>query len=201
MNEDAEDSVTHWLHGLKTGDSVAAQALWDRYFGQLVRIAEAKLQHIARDADGEDVALSAMKSVMIGIRNDRFPSVSDRASLWPLLVTITARKAITEMRRQLRKKRKVTATISLAEIEDYVGRNPSPEFAAQVADELGRLVSALDDPTLTLVAVRKLEGATHQEIANELGCSAKTVLRKLNRIRREWEVRHEAELESTGDAE
>ena len=32
-------SVSHWLDGLRGGDSVAAQELWNRYFARLVSVA------------------------------------------------------------------------------------------------------------------------------------------------------------------
>jgi RNA polymerase sigma factor (sigma-70 family) len=186
MEAESLGSVSHWIEGLRKGDSVAAQELWNRYFSQLVRVAQARLRSISREVSGEDVALSALKSVMIGVQNDRFPELTDRTSLWPLLVTITARKAITELRRKLAQKRAVSMEVSLTEIRDYVGLEPTPEFAVEVADELECLVVRFGDPTLRLIAQRKLEGSTHDDIANELGVSRKTVIRKLNRIRQEW---------------
>ncbi len=33
----AEGSVTHWFKQLEQGDSAAIQAVWERYFPQLVR--------------------------------------------------------------------------------------------------------------------------------------------------------------------
>ncbi len=37
-------SVSQWLLGLKGGDSVAAQKLWERYYHRLVSLARAKLR-------------------------------------------------------------------------------------------------------------------------------------------------------------
>ncbi len=51
-------SVTHWIHAIKTGESAAASALWERYFEKLVRLARGKLDGMPRRiADEEDVAL------------------------------------------------------------------------------------------------------------------------------------------------
>ena len=93
METETSGSVTHWLDGLKAGESVAAQALWNRYFGQLVAVARSRLKSLSQEADSEDVALSALRSVMLGVRADRYPNLNDRTGLWPLLVTITARKS------------------------------------------------------------------------------------------------------------
>jgi hypothetical protein len=65
-------SVTTWLALLKAGDEAAADALWRRYFAQLVEVAR---QHLARHArhaaDGEDVALAAFAGFCAGVAAGR----------------------------------------------------------------------------------------------------------------------------------
>jgi len=112
MNFPSRGSVTGWLDQLKAGDDIAAQELWHRYFTQLVTLARQRLRGLGRDLDEEDVALSALKSAMLGVQNNRFPELTDRTGLWPLLVTITARKAINEIRRQRTKKRDHAAEVA-----------------------------------------------------------------------------------------
>jgi RNA polymerase sigma factor (sigma-70 family) len=187
MDGPSEGSVSHWIQDLKQGDSLAAQQLWNRYFSQLVRVALNRLRGMSQVEAAEDIALSALKSVMIGIEEDRYPLLADRDSLWPLLVTITARKSITEMRRQLAQKRSINMEVQQSDIQEFIGENPTPAFAMEVADELERLVLKLNDPTLRIIVERKLDGVSHEDLAKELGCSPRTVIRKLNRIRQEWE--------------
>src|SRR5437016_129420 len=87
-------SVTSWLARLKAGDSDAAQALWQRYYTQLVELARHHLaQHIRRASDEEDVALSAFAALCAGVAAGRFPRLADRHDLWRLLLTITVRHA------------------------------------------------------------------------------------------------------------
>lgn len=190
MKTDDRGSVSHWLDGLREGDSMAAQELWDRYFARLASVAQARLQSLSREASGEDIALSAIKSVMIGVRENRYPDLNDRSGLWPLLVTITARKSISEQRRQLAQKRTRAIECRLEDVQDYIGVEPSPEFAIEVADELERLVRVLDDSNLRHIVEQKLAGYTNEEIAEELDCSTRTVIRKLKRIRQEWRESH-----------
>lgn len=185
-SDSSRGSISHWLDGLRKGDSLAAQELWNRYFARLVAVAQARLSNLSREASGEDVALSALKSVMIGVRENRFPDLADRSSLWPLLVTITARKSVSEVRRQLAQKRSVAAECRFEDVRDYIGVEPTPEFAIEVADELERLVLSLGDPSLRRLVEQKLAGCTNEEIANEFGCTVRTVIRKLNLIRQEW---------------
>ena len=199
MDLQPDGSVTHWLGALKGGDAAAAQRLWERYFDRLVRLARAKLGAMPRGAaDEEDVALSAFHSFCQGAARGRFPRLDDRDNLWRLLVTITARKALDQVRRQARQKRgggRVLVGSAQAGGEDdtdgagldqVVGQEPTPQFAAMVADECRRLLAALDDETLRQVALLRMEGYSDQEIAARVDCSLRTVSRKLALIRKAW---------------
>lgn len=67
------------------------------------------------------------------------------------------------------------------------GSEPSPEFAAQVAEECQRLLSSLNDGQLRQIAIWKMEGFTNAEIAVKISRSVPAVERKLARIRTLWE--------------
>ena len=68
-----------------------------------------------------------------------------------------------------------------------LGREPSPELAAQVAEECGRLLRALGDKDLEAVALWRREGYSVEEIADRLGCAPRSVKRKLALIRTIWD--------------
>jgi DNA-directed RNA polymerase specialized sigma24 family protein len=68
-----------------------------------------------------------------------------------------------------------------------VGDEPTPEFAAQAAEEYRRLLERLGDDQLRSIAVWKMEGYTNEEIAARLGCAVATVERRLHLIRKIWE--------------
>ncbi len=193
-----DESVTAWVDGLRAGDNDSAQQLWERYFLQLVSLADRKLPAgVRRDFDGEDVALSAFHSLCEGVRRGKFPQLSDRDNLWSLLVVITGRKALHRIRDASTKKRGGGAVRgeSVFEyrgtrgygIEQMVGREPTPEFAAEVAEESERLLRLLPDAAMRRLAVLKMEGYTHQEAAQKLDCSLRTVERRLGLIRKIWE--------------
>jgi RNA polymerase sigma factor (sigma-70 family) len=193
-----DDSVSRWLDGLRQGDAADVQRLWDRYFQSLVRVAGARLRgHARRDYDEEDVALSAFHSLCERVGHGQFPQLSDRDDLWRLLVTITARKVISALRHQTRQKRgggrvvgesAVMGADGLDEgMAQFLGREPTPEDAAQFAEEYERLLSRLNDETLRIIALRKLDGHDTESIAVELGISRRSVDRKLNLIRKIWE--------------
>jgi DNA-directed RNA polymerase specialized sigma24 family protein len=194
-------SVTHWLGLLKAGDPAAAQPLWERYFGRLVRLARARLRGApGRAADEEDVALSAFASFCKGAQNGHFPRLDDRHDLWQLLLVLTARKAADLVHRERRLKRSGGAARGESALggapddpdagrglEEVVGREPTPEFAAEVAEQCQLLLEALGDDTLRSVAVWKMEGFTNQEIAAKLDCSLSSAERKLRLVRRIWQ--------------
>ena len=186
------NSVTQWISALKHGDQSAAQALWRTYFRRLVGLARARLGNTSRlIADEEDVALSALDSFFRGARAGRFARLDDRDDLWQILVLITVRKAIDLRNYEARPSRGSGRVQSLTDLspeglEAIGGDEPSPELAAQLAEEYHRLMEQLGDPTLREVATCKLEGYTNEEIAARLGCVTSTVERKLARIRSLW---------------
>jgi DNA-directed RNA polymerase specialized sigma24 family protein len=104
---------------------------------------------------------------------------------------LTVRKAINLTKHERRRSRGsgrvgVLSDLEGLDIEAVIGDVPTPELAAQVADECRRLLGALGDATLRQVAVWKMEGYTNAEIARRLGCVEHTVGRKLRSIREIW---------------
>jgi DNA-directed RNA polymerase specialized sigma24 family protein len=192
----SEGSVTGWLAQLREGDAAAAQQLWERYFQRLVGLARKRLQGVARRvADEEDVALSAFTSFCHNAERGRFPQLLDRDSLWRLLVVITGRKAAHLVRAERCQKRGGDAPAPEAPagdsqdalLDQVLSREPSPEFAAQVADEYQRLLHNLGDEELRSVALCKMEGYTVEEMAARLGYAPRSIKRKLQLIRGLWE--------------
>jgi DNA-directed RNA polymerase specialized sigma24 family protein len=192
----SEGSVTRWLGPLKAGDPQAAQQLWERYFRRLVGLARKKLRGAKRQAvDEEDVALSAFDTFCRGAEEGRFPRLDDRDNLWKILVLLTARKAWHRARDERRYKRGgkgvSPADTPLPEeesgLDELCSREPTPAFAAQVAEEYQRLLARLNDPELETVAGWKMEGYTNEEIAAKLDYTVRTVERKLRIIRGLWE--------------
>jgi DNA-directed RNA polymerase specialized sigma24 family protein len=191
-----EGSVSHWIARLRAGDHQAAAPLWERYFRRLVELARARLQGAPRRAaDEEDVALSAFDSFCRGAERGRFPDLLDRDNLWRLLVVLTARKAAHLKRDADRLRRgggtgpreRVPVGGEEADLEQVMGPEPTPEFAAQVAEECRRLLDRLGDDELRAVALWKMEGYTNEEIAAKLACGLRSVGRKLRVIRGVWE--------------
>ena len=196
----SSESVTEWLVKLKQGDSLAAEKLWQRYVGQLVRLAAQKLGQTARRvADEEDVVVVAFASFCRGAEAGRFCRLDDREDLWQILVVLTERKAIDQMRREGAAKRgagEVRGDSALWDpsvdgssapgIAQLVDGEPTPEFAAQIAEQLERLLSALDDDAERRIALDRMDGYTNKEIAQRQATSLRSVERRLGLIRKVW---------------
>ena len=196
-------SVTMWIEGLKGGDERSAQQLWERYFSQLVQVANAKLPAgVRRDFDEEDVAISAFHSLCVGVQQGNFPRLDDRKNLWSLLVVITARTAMNRIRSSKTQKRGSGAVLGesvflkpstnmedINGIHQIIGREPSPEFAAEVSEQCERLLALLPDESMRELALLKLQGHSNKDAADRLKCGLRTIERRLGLIRRIWEER------------
>jgi DNA-directed RNA polymerase specialized sigma24 family protein len=182
-------SVTIWIAQLQAGDAAAAGRLWEGYNRRLVALARKRLRGRLRGGtDEEGVALSGFASFCRAAERNQFPRLDDRDDLWQLLVLLTARKASRRIRDELTLKHcggiqhVEDGPVTLA---DVIGREPTPEFAAQVAEVCRVLLDRLE-ASLRDVAVAKMEGHTNAEIAVRLDVSERTVERSLAFIRGRW---------------
>jgi RNA polymerase sigma factor (sigma-70 family) len=191
------ESVTALIERLEAGDHAAAQALWEHYYPRLVDLARKRLQGTSRRAaDEEDVALSAFNSFWRNIEQGRVPPLKDRDGLWPLLVVITVRKAaaLANYNRRQRRGGGLVRGDSVFEAANgdsgangpaqIEGHDPTPDVAAQMAEEFQHLLNRLGDDELRSIAVWKMEDYTNQEIATRLGCAEVSVRRRLRLIRK-----------------
>src|SRR5262249_5395902 len=161
----------------------------------VVELARLRLRSSRRrnaGSDEEDAALSAFDSLCAGLARGQFPQLADRDDLWRLLVVITTRKVQAQVRSDLRQKRGGGLVRPVSELNGNdpggndddllakaVSSEPTPEFAAMVAEEYRRLLERLDDDALRNVAVLRMDGHTTDEIAGRLGCARRTVARQL----------------------
>lgn len=193
-----EDEVTVWLKALATGDGAAARQIWDRYIQQMLSYARKRLSaENRRVVDEEDLAVSAFHSLCRRLQQGQFPDLQDRESLWRLLTTIIARKASAHIRRTRSQKRgsgKVSGESVFLRgdsarrgngLDQLASHEPTPEFAAEMAEQCARLLNALPDDCRKIVLC-KLEGHSNAEIADRLNLAPRTIERKLAAIRSAW---------------
>ena len=193
-----EASVTEWIKDLKDGDQTAPDKLWERYFNRLVKVARHKLGSAPRRvSDEEDLAVSVFNVLCQGASDGRFDQLKDRDDLWRLLVAITSKKAVDQVRRQTSQKRgggavRGDSIVYRADgdgpggFEQFMDEEPTPEFLMLVDEEQGRLLALLRDDTQRQIANYRLQGYNNDEIAEKVGISLRSVERKLKLIRETW---------------
>ena len=186
-----DESITHWMSDLRRGNDAAAEKLWSAYFERMVEIAGRQLAA----SDREDAALSAFKSFCLGLKKGKFPELRDRDNLWPLLIALTRNKSVDAIRQRTRAKRGGQMTAESLDLTTLLSDEPTPEFLTEFGELLNDLLDRLDrtgDPNLRLIALRKLDGESTEEIAERLQCARRTVERKMQVIEQVW-IRSQAE--------
>ena len=197
MAADENAPVTLWLQSLQAGDDQAATDLWKHFVGRLRKALKQRIQRDTRRAYAdEDAAQSAFRSLYRGLADGRFADLEDRDSLWRMLLSIASHKVQNRHRFDQAQRRDVRRTASdstllrdrepLASVEEASSFEPSPEFTAEFVDTYEAMMEQLGDDTLRRVVALRLEGFGVIEIAQQLGCTRKTVQRKLEIIRRTW---------------
>ncbi len=191
-------SVTEWINEAKHGDARAAQQIWDRYIAELIRVANKKLGHTNRRvADEEDVVVEAFRSFFSRLEKQGFSRLDDRDDLWQVLVMLTERRAIDQIRRHHRPDDRTrlvsesfvgfTKSESGAAGLDYLpGSCPTPETVGETLEEFRRRLNSLNDELLERIAIEKMSGKKNIEIADELGIGLRSIERKLALIRKIW---------------
>ena len=174
------------LERFRGGDDRAADELFARYFDRLTAMARGRLSpRLGARTDPEDVVLSAYRSFFVAVRDGRY-TLGRGGDLWRLLAAITRHKLLREVRSQAAGRRSVHAEVPLDRVDEArlagLRTGPSPEAAAELADELER-VFALLDPFGRRVLELRLQGLELAEIAADTGRSERSVGRSLAKIR------------------
>jgi RNA polymerase sigma factor (sigma-70 family) len=180
---EASQSITRLIRSVQDGRASAVAPLLEVYFDRLVQLARKRLQGLpGMAAYDEDVALRSFHSLCRRLKDAERPlQLSSRDDLWRLLATRTISRAIDLIRRH-----RPGEVPGEHDVQRLLAREPTPDAAAEMADECRRLLDLLDEPELRQIALRKVEGYTNEEIAAELDCVPRTVERKVRRIRLLW---------------
>lgn len=194
-------SVTHWIQQLKAGDESALMKVHQRYWSYLVGVARKRLgdARARRVTDEEDVAQEAFLGFYRSLKDGRLIRLNNREDLLSLLVVITVRKALHQVQREQRVKRgrgrvrgdsvvnpPQGSTLAAGGFDGLKGPWRAPDEQAILDDAYQRYLGDLP-PALRGVAELLLAGYTHEQIAEMLACSRRTVERKLPLVLKRWE--------------
>jgi RNA polymerase sigma factor (sigma-70 family) len=184
----SEGSITILIGGMRSGDDEAARRIWQRFSPRVAALARKKVPvWLRRIVDGDDLANSAMCSVIMGLREGQFQALRDRDELWALLAFVTVQKARNEIAKASRQKR-LPAGATVPVTEEIVAPDSPPDLIVRAAEQFQLLIENLrsKEAILEPIALWKFEGYTTDEIAQRLGCSRSKVARKLELIRKNW---------------
>ena len=183
---------------MKAGDEEAAASLWHRYFDSLVRHALGSLRWDTI-YDEEDLAASVFTDLFAAAQGGSFTELAGRDELWRLLLHIARNKLISRHRyvNAARRGGKQVSLENAPEPADDI--EPGPAYSAAVADECERLLNLLDSDELREIALLRFEGHTVEETAAQTGRGRRTILRRLEMIRRIWASELEC-VEADGSA-
>jgi RNA polymerase sigma factor (sigma-70 family) len=180
----------------------AAQAIWQRYSDQLLRVAAATLfDGVRAREDEQDVVQDAFASFCQRQQRGDY-QLDGRNGLLSLLVTITARKACNinhhhqAQGRDYRQEQRVHAaepsdSVSSWLLEQIDSAQASPQMAAIFREEFTRHLAMLSDEVRRAVVLCWVEGQTRKQAAQEMKSSVRTIARCLEIARETWRRRHE----------
>jgi len=199
MPRPSDQSVSGWLVDLQQGGNSVVAQVWHRYFQKLVRLAQGHLRNAEkRVEDEEDVALSVLDSLCAGAAANRFQQITNRDELWVLLATMTHRKCVNRIRRNVAQKRgggKVVGENDLVaaaspsmqlSLDDLQSCEPDPETLAILQEDYEQLMTTLRNEEMRNIAKWRMDGYSTSEIAEKAKLSERSIRRKLDLIRDTW---------------
>jgi DNA-directed RNA polymerase specialized sigma24 family protein len=186
-----QGSITRCIALLKAGDHSAVPQRWEAYSRQLVALARKRLRDMSFRTDDEaDVVLTTFKRFFRLTERGQFLGLADRDDRWQLLIVITVRKATNLARHERRPSREGGRVTALEEMGEEgfeaLDPEPTPPFAALMAEECQRRLDSRGETTLRRVANWRLDQDTDVEIGAKFGCIERTVERKFRAVRRHW---------------
>jgi DNA-directed RNA polymerase specialized sigma24 family protein len=194
-------SVSGWIEQLKGGEETALAKLHARYWPYLVGMARRKLRDAPRRAaDEEDVAQQVFWGFFQSLRAGRLPQLANRHQLLALLSHITACQAANQLKHEFGVRKRGGGRIQgesaldspsdsggpARGLEQISGGGLTPEERALLDDCYHHYVGALPEH-LRDYAELYLSGLTYQEVADRLGCTERTVDRKMALILSHWQ--------------
>ncbi len=187
---DKDDDFRSILAAARAGDVQAMDKLTARYEPALRTVAHFQLGSALRPyLDSIDLVQSVHRSLLLGLRNDRF-AIEQPEQLIALALTMVRRKIARHWRKMRRQK---SATIQAGDTQSTVdllsnlcSTDPTPQANAAIRDSISHLFERLSPYEQRLIELR-LSGFSTSEAAAELGVASNVARVHLHRLRQRLE--------------
>jgi len=168
------------------------RAAFDHFTRRLIGLARAHLDvRVQHKIEPEDVVQSVYRSFFLRYGAD-LPANQEIEGLWPLLTLITVRKCADRVRYFQAERRNLSREAATggddrpAPWQEAVGREPTPEHVAVLAETLENLLGGLDAADRPIIEL-SLQGYSTPEISERLGRAERSVRRLRERVRKQLE--------------
>ncbi|MEM8945554.1 MAG: ECF-type sigma factor [Planctomycetota bacterium] len=202
-------SVSMWIRELQeVADQRAANQLYRRYFSRLVTKLRARInRQVNAINDSEDAAQYVMAEVLRKLEKGKYPNLTDRESLWNLMLDIGDKRArkvwryATAKRRDVRRQVDPVANAIDGDTQplyfDPEGPGVTPGMEVEIQDIIQYLFDHMCDKEHSDLLVWELEGYAPGEIKSKL---EEKLGRKITpRTFRRWRAEMKASLQSKFD--
>lgn len=195
-------TITALIDDMKQGDAAAFEHLWARCFSTIVKLARQRLGSARkRVEDEDDVAAVVFQKLYFASVNGKLPELTDRQSLWRLLITMTRHAALDSISREQRAKRGgghvrgdsivedpnlVIPNSGPSVFDNFISQFPTPASVVSLKELVDQWLERLPDDESRQIALLRLEGFGTDEIAVQLGLPLRTAERRLQQIRSAW---------------
>lgn len=196
--------IQRLLERCRAGDEAAEVELVCYYISRVALFAEKRISSLyTRRFDGDDIANSVMKSLMLRIRAGSISS-DDEWMLWSLLMTMTRRKVARKIRQAQQDKRDIRrefqpqasgseSDFDMAEFVEESSSETYEDSAVMLEEALVHIEQTkpdLDAPSHREVLLMCMQGYAYKEICDQLktrynkNFSLKIIQRRLGDIRK-----------------
>jgi DNA-directed RNA polymerase specialized sigma24 family protein len=190
MNESL-GSLSHLYAQFVSGNVVAANELWRRFFPRLLGLANSVLGKHQLPQGAEDAVQEAFFQFLQSAQAGRYHNQLRRDDMWRLLAKFTVQRAQKILRSEQALKRGQGKVVRESELVDsqsglflldaIVSHTATAECDMIFAELLGQLEYELQE-----IALMKLAGFTNEQVRDLLGCSLRSVERRIQLIRSIW---------------
>jgi RNA polymerase sigma factor (TIGR02999 family) len=189
------DEVAKLMRAFRAGDRAAAEQLVEYFYPELRRMAAGQLRNERSPHTWQPTALvhelylQLVKWKALGASGNVVDVEAEKRAFFALAATVMRNLLIVHSRPMARKAPKA-ATQDL----EIVDTGNSGIDSLQEVDSALNALSTIDPALRSVVEMRVFEGRTTEEIANQLGCSPRTVARQWD-FARHWLERRFADAQ------